>query len=153
MSETTLPAVARRFLYDCKKCDAERFHIVLAHMDSSSAKVQCEVCQSRKTYRLPKTTVVRASIKSTAVGAQRRAQGARGGQESKLSSSHRRNYEEYEGRLGSASASDYRTSSMYTSEAVIRHPKFGIGYVMEASSDRIHVLFVDEVKVLIHNRH
>ena len=49
-----LPAVAKNVLYQCKKCDAERYHRVLAHTSETSAKIECEICGSKKTFKLTK---------------------------------------------------------------------------------------------------
>ena len=58
MSETEnpneLPAVARNIHLDCKKCGVERYHVVVAHTTATSAKVKCEVCGARRTYKLAK---------------------------------------------------------------------------------------------------
>ncbi|MGE5084935.1 MAG: hypothetical protein ACM3MG_01440, partial [Bacillota bacterium] len=51
----TLPPVAKSFFAFCKKCDADRYHVVLAHTSATSAKIKCEICGSQKTYSLPKT--------------------------------------------------------------------------------------------------
>ena len=49
-----LPPVAKNFYTFCKKCDSDRYHVVLAHTTSTSAKIKCEVCASVKKYTLPK---------------------------------------------------------------------------------------------------
>ena len=43
----TLPAVATKFYNSCKKCKVDRYHNVLAHLTSSSAKLECEVCKTK----------------------------------------------------------------------------------------------------------
>ena len=55
MNQLILPPVAKSFYTFCKKCDVDRYHMVLAHTSSTTAKIECEVCHSRKTYSLPKT--------------------------------------------------------------------------------------------------
>ena len=64
MSElSVLPPVAKSVSYPCKKCDAERYHRVLAHTTATSAKIECEICGSKKTFKLdkPKKTTRKAS--------------------------------------------------------------------------------------------
>ncbi|MCB0363652.1 MAG: hypothetical protein KDD35_13075, partial [Bdellovibrionales bacterium] len=60
----TLPEVAKRVFLDCKKCDSGRYHIVLAHTSKTSAKVECEVCKSKKTFKLGKAKKSAPSKKS-----------------------------------------------------------------------------------------
>ena len=58
----SLPAVASNFHTDCKKCGQERYHRVLAHPTPTTAKLECEVCHSKKTYKLDEgnTSVAKA---------------------------------------------------------------------------------------------
>ena len=44
----TLPAVATKFYNSCKKCKVDRYHNVLVHPTSSSAKLECEVCKDEE---------------------------------------------------------------------------------------------------------
>ena len=62
-----LPDVARSFSHFCKKCDQERLHKVLVHVDDKTAKIECEICKKKSTFKLtpPKAAkVVKAKSKS-----------------------------------------------------------------------------------------
>ena len=52
MDDLVLPPVAKNISYYCKKCDSERYHKVIAHTSSIAAKLECEVCKSKKTYKI-----------------------------------------------------------------------------------------------------
>lgn len=142
MAEQTLPAVASRFYTDCKKCGAERYHIVLAHTTSASAKVECEICHSKKTYKLSsgkprKVSGAAAAKKAQAVEAKKNA--------------HGKEYTE----LMEASKSDtqkYNMKMKFTLNQKIEHPKFGLGIVKSAQPEKIEVVFPDEIRMLVHNR-
>ena len=140
MSLTSLPPVAKSFYTFCKKCDADRYHTVLAHTSSSSAKLECEICHSKKTYKLPKV----GSRAPSAAGTKRPASG------SARASAHTSQYESLMNK--DVNVQSYTMKGKYAKDMKIEHPKFGVGYVIEAKADRIEVAFKDEVKTLLHNR-
>jgi hypothetical protein len=142
MAEQTLPAVASRFYTDCKKCDAERYHIVLAHPTSTSAKVECEVCHSKKTYKLASSKPKRV----TGAAATKKAQAV----EAKKSA-HSKEYSELLGSAGGDSQK-YNMKAKFTLNQKIEHPKFGVGIVKMALPEKIEVVFSDEIRLLVHNR-
>jgi len=143
MAETVLPAVASRMYTACKKCDAERYHIVLAHTNSSSAKIECEVCHSKKTYKLP---AARKPKKATGAAAVKKTQAA----ESRKNAHNK----EYEDLVAAAegSAQGYNMKMKFNLNEKIQHPKFGVGVIKMALPDKIEVVFADEVRLLVHNR-
>lgn len=143
MSELTLPPVAKSFFMFCKKCDADRFHMVLAHTSPTAAKTECEICKSKKTYSLPKAG---AAKKTTSAG------GAKNSTKTTRAKSHTG---EYENRIQNQQAKEaipYSMKTLFLEKQKIQHPKFGTGFVQKAEIDRIDVIFADEVKVLIHNK-
>lgn len=147
MAEQVLPAVASRFFTDCKKCDAERYHIVLAHPTSTSAKVECEVCHSKKTYKL--------AGKKSATGLPKKVSGAAAAKKAKADetrkSSHSKEFHELvESAKGDAQG--YNMKLKFTLNQKIKHPKFGVGVIKAALPDKIEVVFEDEIRMLVHNR-
>ena len=68
MDDLVLPPVAKKVSYYCKKCDSERYHVVLAHKSTIAAQIQCEVGNSKKTYKItePKKGKTMAKKKKTA---------------------------------------------------------------------------------------
>lgn len=138
-----LPPVAKSFYTFCKKCDADRYHKVLAHTTATSAKIECEVCHSKKTYSLPK-----AQTRKTTGGTTTR----RSSSEAQRKSNHQ---SEYQGLLDSVSKDEmitYSIKTKFTTSSKINHPKFGLGIVKSVQPDKIEVVFSDEIKTLVHNR-
>lgn len=139
MSQMTLPAVAKSFYTFCKKCDAERYHTVLSHKTSTSAKIQCEVCKSIKTYSLPKaggSTVKRAS----------------GGALKVRKTSHADEFQALTTNRSAEKGTPFSIKTKFEMDQKIEHPTFGTGYVKAVQSDRIEVIFESEVKTLMHNK-
>lgn len=142
----TLPKVASNFTSDCKKCGQERYHKVLAHVSATSAKVECEVCHSKKTYKVSegKSSVAKAKTKGTA---KKKTKGV-------LASEALRNekYKEFLEKAGDAKAQPYRMANTYPVDAKIEHPKFGVGFVSISLPDKIEVVFEDVSRHLVQGR-
>lgn len=141
-----LPAVAKNVYTFCKKCDADRYHIVVAHKSDTSAKVKCEVCGSHKTYTLPKPG---GEVKRAPKGAAAAKKAA--------SENSRRNQHaaEYEGLLAqheSKPVQKYNIKGKFELNHKLDHPTFGLGLIKSVYIDKIEVVFADEVRSLVHNR-
>lgn len=140
MAETTLPAVAKSFFTFCKKCNAERYHRVLAHKTSTSASIECEICKSKKTYSLPKPGVTRKAPSSSA------------GRTTARRNSHADEYNQLMMNRGSEQGLPFSIRTKYELDQKIDHPKFGAGFVKNVLTDRVDVMFQDELKTLMHNK-
>lgn len=140
MSDVKLPAVAKSFFTLCKKCDADRYHRVLTHTSASSAKIECEVCHSKKTYTLPKP------------GVARKASTVSKGRTTARRNSHADEYNQLMLNRGSETGTVFSIRTKYAVDEKIDHPKFGAGFVKTVQMDRVDVMFQDEVKTLIHNK-
>ncbi len=145
MSMNVLPPVAKSIYAFCKKCDADRYHVVLAHTTSTSAKIKCEICSSQKTFSLPKAQT-KTGKALTGAAAKKREQTM-----NSRRSSHRNEYDMLMATEGTATAA-YNMKSRFLKNTKLDHPKFGMGFVKEAQPDKIEVVFADEVRTLIHNR-
>lgn len=141
MSLNQLPPVAKSFFAFCKKCDAERYHTVLAHTTSKTAKIKCEVCGSTKSYSLPKTGGAKAKVSRP-----------RAGSESARKSSHAAEYESLLQTHESQNAVNYNIKGKFELNQKIQHPKFGMGIVRQVQPEKVEVVFSDEVRQLVHNR-
>lgn len=128
MAEKKLPAVARRVHTDCKKCETGRYHVIVAHKTSTSAKVQCEVCGRSSTYSVAKSTIRR-----------------------KAAASKKSHFDQLETEFGSQQQVPYKISSSYEINQKIEHKSFGTGYVVKVLPTKIEVVFTEETKLLIHN--
>ena len=147
MAEQTLPAVAKSVYTDCKKCGAERYHVVLAHTSDTAAKVECEICHSKKTYKLPKEKKVKKA-KMVIPGQKPKVAAPRGAVA--RAAAHE---QEYQNLLsGSGEVAPYSMKNKFSSNQKIQHPKFGVGIVKTALLDKVEVIFSDEIRNLVHNR-
>lgn len=148
MSELSLPPVAKSFYTHCKKCEGDRYHVVLAHTTSTKAKIECEVCKSRKTYSLPKTG-------SDAPSARRLSGAAATGAAKKASASarsHTGQYEIFNTNKMAIEATPYSIKGSFKESQKLNHAKFGIGFVVKTYDEKIDVIFVDEIRTLMQNR-
>lgn len=141
-----LPPVAKTVYTNCKKCAAERYHVVIAHKTSTSAKVQCEVCGSSKTFSLSKAEKPKSS---KAPAAPRSTKASR--LEESRRSSHAAEYESLLQKHETPTHS-YSIKNKFEVHHRLQHPKFGLGFIRNVQSDRIEVVFPDEVRNLVHNR-
>lgn len=131
-----LPEVARRIYTDCKKCDSQRYHVVLAHLSSSSAKVECEVCKGKKTYKLKSARKkVTSSVKKKP-----------------STRSPAKHWMELKQNYNSSTVQPYSMKVCFPEGAVIDHPKFGLGFVTGVAGQAIQVVFEDGLRSLVHNR-
>ncbi|MBO9666621.1 MAG: hypothetical protein J7501_07380 [Bdellovibrio sp.] len=144
MTMNTLPPVAKSFFAFCKKCDADRYHVVLAHTSATSAKIKCEICGSQKTYSLPKAQT-KTGKPLTGAAAKKREQTM-----NSRKSSHKNEYEML--MSNDAATSTYNMKGKFDKNTKLQHPKFGLGFIKDAATDKIEVVFEDEVRTLIHNR-
>ncbi|MGE3974235.1 MAG: hypothetical protein AB7F59_06895 [Bdellovibrionales bacterium] len=137
---TELPAVAQNVFISCKKCAAERYHKVLAHTTETSAKVQCEVCGSKKTFKLAKPKKATKPRKSS-----KRKDGKAGQMATPT-------WAVLKEQQASTAAQTYKMGDLYKLNTPIEHPKFGLGFVVLATPQRIDVVFEDGQRSLVHNR-
>ena len=142
-----LPAVASDFYTYCKKCDSERYHKVLAHTSSTSAKIKCEVCASTKKYSLPKAPSASRKAAGAALAARNKV-----ARESARRTSHTAEYEALLQNNESTPTQAYNMKGKFELNHKLQHPKFGLGFIRAIQPDKIEVVFPDEVRTLIHNR-
>ncbi len=148
--ENQLPPVAKSFHTFCKKCDADRYHTVVAHTTATSAKLKCEICGASSTYKLPK-----AGAKAKTPGAKRPLAGAAAKRKEAAETARKNAHsDEYKSLIDAAAgdANNYNMKIKFAINTTIQHPKFGLGYVKAVQPDKIEVVFADEVRNLVHNR-
>ncbi len=142
MTQVALPPVAKSFFTFCKKCDSDRYHTVLTHTSATSAKIECEVCHSKKTYNLPKAGGTTAK-KST---------GAKPGVKRASRQTHADEFQALMLNYGHEKGVPFNIRTKFSIDQKIDHAKFGPGFVKKVMIDRMDVLFEDEVKTLMHNK-
>ena len=140
MTENALPPVAKSFFTMCKKCGADRYHKVLAHTSDTKAKIECEVCHSKKTYSVPKAGAVKKKATSTSKTPRVRR------------NSHADEYNALMSSRGGETGTPFSIKTKFNLDQKIQHSKFGPGFVKNVLVDRVEVMFEDELKTLIHNK-
>lgn len=138
MDMTQLPAVAKKIYYPCKKCECERYHVVVAHVGPTTARLECEVCKSKVAFKLEEPKRPRTAVPKKPVSKSRAAaKVARWGELRDKNSDTPKPYNmKLEFEVGTA----------------LSHPKFGLGFVILATGQAIQVIFEDEERSLVHNR-
>ncbi|MFZ4405360.1 MAG: hypothetical protein ACOYOK_14775 [Pseudobdellovibrionaceae bacterium] len=146
-----LPPVAKTLYTHCKKCEAERYHVVLAHTSATAAKIECEVCGSKKSYNLPKKSSASNRSAMTALGKSTSAK-AKGGPTKASVAKHAEEYQNLLQSMDAAESLTYSIRAQFAKNIKLQHPKFGLGVVLNTFPDKIDVIFQDEVRSLVHNR-
>ncbi len=134
MDMKTLPEVAKSFTQHCTKCDAEKYHRVLSHVDEFKAKVQCEICGKKSTFSIKPKKV----SKGPRVPKKTKAQIAGGEWRAQMD------------KRATDKSRAYSIKEKFNSNEKFDHPKFGVGFVLAVSGNRITVLFEEGEKTLIH---
>jgi hypothetical protein len=128
-----LPAVASNFYFWCAKCVEDRYHKVLTHPTKSSAKLECEVCKKKSTFKLG--------------GAKKKVTRKR-----KKAKTPEEVWVELKDKTDISQVEPYNMKKKFKEETAIDHPKFGLGVITEANGLAIQVTFEDGERSLVHNR-
>ena len=125
----------------CNKC-GDVWHVVLAMVDRTIAKVQCKECGAQHRYR-PSDGVApsRPARRSEASAKGKRPARARASSAPKIMADPSRPIR------------PYAVTERFAAGDPIDHQQFGMGVVQEAlESDKIAVHFTDRERVLVHGR-
>lgn len=139
-----MPVVGKSFYAHCKKCETDRYHTVHALPTAESAKIECEVCHKKSTWK-----PVKAKAPGVARGAAARAKEAAAGARA---TAHANEYESLLKESDESSEAKYSMKSKFDKLTKVSHPTFGLGVVRYVQPDKIEVVFKDEVRTLVHNR-
>lgn len=128
-----LPAVASNFYFSCLKCEEDRYHKVLTHPTKTSAKLECEVCSKKQTFKLGgKKKTTRKPRKKTPTPEEV--------------------WVDLKSKVDLEQVESYNMKKRFETEMAIDHPKFGIGVITDSNGLSIQVTFQDGEKSLVHNR-
>ena len=133
-----LPTVAKKVYYPCTKCEADRYQVVLAHTSSITAKLECEVCKSKNTFRLEEPKRTRSAVPKKT------------GTRSKVANHVAKWTSLRDSNAEKPTA--YNMKKSFEVGAALDHPKFGLGFVVNTDLQAIRVIFEDEERQLVHNR-
>src|SRR5882757_1224757 len=138
MDMMTLPAVAKKIYYPCKKCGVERYQVVISHNGPTSARLECEVCKSKTAFKLEEPKRTRTAVPKKPSTKSRVA-------------NHVARFTELRDK-NSEKPRPYNMKGDFDVGTVLEHPKFGLGFVILSSIQAIQVVFEDEERSLVHNR-
>ena len=136
-----LPTVAKKVFHPCKKCETERYQVVLAHTSMTTAKLECEVCKTKNTLTLEDTSRVRTAIPKKPSAKATKAKAA----------SHTARWTGVRD-TAAGNPAPYSMKKSFETGAALEHPKFGLGFVISANGQAIQVVFEDGERQLVHNR-
>lgn len=123
----------------CPKCKGDTTHVVISKYEDEIRRVQCNPCGDVHSYRKPRGEA--EDDIPEPVAARKRAM------LKKLS------WEEFFAKHGEKEAKPYEFREHYRENQIVRHPKFGKGYVSEVVSDsKVEITFQDARRILVHNR-
>ena len=138
MTNTQLPTVAKKVFYPCKKCETERYQVVIAHATPKSARLECEVCKTKNLMAIVEPKKGRAAVPKKKASASKAASELARWQQLR-DSNH-------------GKPTPYNMKSVFETGAALEHPKFGLGFVIHSSVQAIQVVFEDAERSLVHNR-
>ena len=135
---TQLPAVAKKVFYPCKKCETDRYQVVLAHTSLNAARLECEVCKAKNVFKIEEPR------KTPKAGLSKRSVTNRANQQiARWNDLRERN---------DGAPTPYTMKSTFDVGTKVEHPKFGLGFVVLATGAAIQVIFEDGERSLVHNR-
>lgn len=136
---TQLPAVAKKVFYPCKKCGTDRYQVVTAHTTVNSARLECEVCKTKNAFKIEEPKL------------RSRSAVPKKGSASSRAAAHVARWTELRDKT-SGKAMPYNMKTSFEVGAMVEHPKFGLGFVVQMTGQSIHVIFEDAERSLVHNR-
>lgn len=141
MSETTLPPVARKVFYPCKKCEVERYQVVVTHTSKTAAKLECEVCHTKNTMKL---------VDPNKAPSTRAPKVSKTGKKPNARTSSLSRWTEYQNK--GITSKPYSMKEKFSADQALEHPRFGVGFVTQVQGQSMIVLFQDGERTLVHSR-
>ena len=123
----------------CPKCKADTTHVVISKYEDEIRRVQCNPCGDVHSFRKPRGET--EDDVPEPVAAKKRALLKKPGWDDFFAKRHVHDPKPYEFR------------EHYRENAIVNHPKFGVGFVSEVVSDsKVEITFKDARRILVHNR-
>lgn len=124
----------------CPKCKADTTHVVISKYEDEIRRVQCNPCGDVHSFRKPRGEAEDDTLPEP-VAARKRALLKKPG------------WPDFFGRKNPNDAKPYEFRERYRENAMVNHPKFGVGFVSEVVSDsKVEITFKDARRILVHNR-
>ena len=126
--------VAKDVVTMCTRCKIELAHVVVSHnMEGIIEKVKCHTCGSEHKYHPEKNKSSRKGLRG------KRKDPAR-------------DFELLTEKFKGKKPVHYSMAGIFKADDVIDHDTFGIGIVVNISSDQMDVIFSDRPRILVCNR-
>jgi chemotaxis protein histidine kinase CheA len=123
----------------CPKCKADTTHVVISKYEEEIRRVQCNPCGDVHSFRKPRGET--EDDVPEPVSARKRA------------ALKKLTWEEFFAKKSQNDAKPYEFRERYRENLIVRHPKFGVGFVSEVVSDsKVEISFQDARRILVHNR-
>jgi hypothetical protein len=123
----------------CPKCKADTTHVVISKYEEEIRRVQCNPCGDVHSFRKPRGET--EDDVPEPVSARKRA------------ALKKLNWDEFFAKKSQNDAKPYEFRERYKENLIVRHPKFGVGFVSEVVSDsKVEITFQDARRILVHNR-
>jgi Zn ribbon nucleic-acid-binding protein len=142
----------------CTKCKLDLTHRIIAMVGDAVKKVECKTCGSHHLYRRPKTERDAADARREARAAERASAGPRsaGERATAAAKAERLATQQWEHAIAGQPANAfkaYRISLSFGQGELIRHPKFGDGFVSRViDRGKVEILFKDGPRTMAHGQ-
>lgn len=137
-------SVGKEILSYCNKCKLNLAHLIVVMKDLETiGKVQCKTCKSTHAYKNPDTEKIKKVRKKSNGGSRRQTKKEKMIADTWQAAMDDPNNKEVK----------YSPREKFNKGDLIDHPKFGTGVIEKLiESDKIEVVFQNEIKTLIHNK-
>jgi len=144
MSSAQNPTVGGHIESQCTKCGRVTNHTIVAMVEDTVVKVQCNTCEGTHKYRPPKAA---RTTKAKASGGARRVTDKAAS--AKKATADQEEWQQNVRDRDPAAAVDYTMDGSFEVEDLVRHPTFGLGQVVAVfKPNKMEVLFEQGRKML-----
>ena len=144
--------VAGEIVSHCRKCGLDLNHIVVAMVASQPKRVLCQTCKTEHAYHRPAEERGSSSPKTPrAPSSPRVSRSARAESESAALNAREKEWGSRIAGKATSAFTAYSPRTTFKADQLMRHPKFGDGYVNEVIDvGKIEVMFKDGPRTLAH---
>ncbi|HDR46887.1 MAG TPA: hypothetical protein ENN94_04205 [Geoalkalibacter subterraneus] len=144
MSSADTPTAGGHIESQCTKCGRVTNHTIVAMVEDTVVKVQCNTCEGTHKYRPPKAA---RTTKTKATGGARRVTDKAAS--AKKTTADQDEWQQNVRDRDSAAAVNYTMDGSFEVEDLVRHPTFGLGQVVAVfKPNKMEVLFEQGRKML-----
>lgn len=134
----------------CTKCRMDLSHLIVALLAGQPKRVECQTCHTQHNYRAPKGATEPLPKEAAPATAAKKVKTPR------VTKAQAEYNGEWDARCAGRSGEDfnpYSIKQVFEAEDLVKHKKFGQGFVFEVLDDnKITVFFKEGPRTLIHGR-